>query len=677
MPIPSVSWKSLSIATKSRIGITAFVTLAIQGSIGDGEVGKTQLVNRLAGKSFEENPARTADFDVHHITIDSVGPGKQDVSARVYDFGGQPHLWSAHRFFLSSYHNLYFVVIDGTRQDKHRIDYWLRYIRHYVGKGTELGLAHPSAEGPRRAIPVLVVFTNSDRAQALSSEGRRAFSTISEAAAASLSEEFAAFADVQFVREYSSKTGTGLCEIVERLRGMIGRMDYIFQIRYANSLHLAKGFLEGDQEAREKLGLTPFEQSLSLDSLNIVFQKAQRRVDRTVDKGAYPMWLRILRNLGVLHWVGDVEDVDGPVAKTVYHPKWVRRLVYGVLRAEASIRGDGIANEETLCRLMCTACKRHRRRYRAGMQPCHWEVLQLMEACHLLFKTTERGKRRWLVLDWLNPTTGFVLPHPPMCVLQLDGFLPESLLLHYAGRRFSQLASSESFRCLSREHVVVGQRHAGNVQAAIKADWRSRRVLIWALGGSREQQRELVAQVKDGISAVAELEGLGCTEVPNPRAFVPGNELSPDAKEQKLAGLVMVTVAEANQILRLVNAYDKGIDGEIEFTEGGGNASGCRVYVQLKSGDSYLRRRARDSAEIFDVKKRKHLTYWTQQPCDVYLVVAGSEWFVRWMNVTRYLQRRTDKTSKQIVFDGEVLERDAVLGVRRECLAKMRKEGER
>ena len=48
---------------------------------------------------------------------------------------------------------------------------------------------------------------------------------------------------------------------------------------------------------------------------------------------------------------------------------------------------------------------------------------------------------------------------------------------------------------------------------------------------------------------------------------------------------------EANQIFRPVTMFDYGIDGEVEFKDNDGKASGKRIYIQLKSGNSYLRTR--------------------------------------------------------------------------------------
>lgn len=146
-------------------------------------------------------------------------------------------------------------------------------------------------------------------------------------------------------------------------------------------------------------------------------------------------------------------------------------------------------------------------------------------------------------------------------------------------------------------------------------------------------------------------------------------QLDTQALEQILIGHMMAVTGEANQIFRPVTMFDHGIDGEVEFKDDNGKASGKRVYIQLKSGNSYLRKRKRDGSEVFDVKDERHLEYWVSQPVDVYLVIRQTdemtrEQFIRWMNVTAYLKARRNKTSKQIVFEGEKLDVNAIWSVR-------------
>jgi hypothetical protein len=117
----------------------------------------------------------------------------------------------------------------------------------------------------------------------------------------------------------------------------------------------------------------------------------------------------------------------------------------------------------------------------------------------------------------------------------------------------------------------------------------------------------------------------------------------------------MRIVGEAGQIYRGYTNGDHGIDGEIEFKDHLGRASGQRLYLQLKSGDSYLAERQRDGADIFRIKKDRWTDYWQQQAYPVMLVIRTSDGDIRWMNVTEYLQ---DKSSggirpKQVEFTGE------------------------
>jgi len=66
-------------------------------------------------------------------------------------------------------------------------------------------------------------------------------------------------------------------------------------------------------------------------------------------------------------------------------------------------------------------------------------------------------------------------------------------------------------------------------------------------------------------------------------------ELDTQALEQILIGHMTASAGEANQIFRPVTMFDHGIDGEVECKDDDGKASGKRIYIQLKSGNSYLR----------------------------------------------------------------------------------------
>ena len=117
--------------------------------------------------------------------------------------------------------------------------------------------------------------------------------------------------------------------------------------------------------------------------------------------------------------------------------------------------------------------------------------------------------------------------------------------------------------------------------------------------------------------------------------------LDSESKERALVGEVISTVALAGQISREFNVSDHGIDMEIEFKSDTGQATGRKVYLQLKSGDSHLRKRKSDGAEIFKIDKLRHADYWRGQMFPVLLVIRNTQDGVRWMDVRNYLQRKT------------------------------------
>lgn len=114
-------------------------------------------------------------------------------------------------------------------------------------------------------------------------------------------------------------------------------------------------------------------------------------------------------------------------------------------------------------------------------------------------------------------------------------------------------------------------------------------------------------------------------------------ELDNESKERLLVGEVISAVALANQICREKTVSDHGIDAEIEFKDDGSNATGQMIYLQLKSGDSYLRTTA-DGTETFTIKKRRHAKYWMEQNCPVMLVIRSSDGEIRWMEIREYLR---------------------------------------
>ncbi len=146
--------------------------------------------------------------------------------------------------------------------------------------------------------------------------------------------------------------------------------------------------------------------------------------------------------------------------------------------------------------------------------------------------------------------------------------------------------------------------------------------------------------------------------------------LDNESLELILVGQAFSVAGEAGQIFRPTPNSDWGIDGEIEFKDHDGNASGERVYLQLKSGDSYLRERKRDHIDIFTIKKERQAKYWQQQRYPVMLVIRTSDEIIRWMDISKYLKenRVEGATVKQVEFRGEPFTADSLRKLRDELI---------
>jgi hypothetical protein len=147
--------------------------------------------------------------------------------------------------------------------------------------------------------------------------------------------------------------------------------------------------------------------------------------------------------------------------------------------------------------------------------------------------------------------------------------------------------------------------------------------------------------------------------------------LDNESKELILVGHTYVIAGEAGQIYRQYTNSDHGIDGEIEFKNAKGEAASTLLYIQLKSGDSYLTTR-KDGKEIFTITKQRHVEYWRERKYPVMLVVRMSDGRIRWMDVRAYLQREHDagREVKQIVFNGEPFTAATVRTMRDKVLGK-------
>ncbi len=129
--------------------------------LGNGRIGKTQILRQLRGLSFDEDIQSTHGVEVHKISNYS---DNLQLKFDVWDFGGQDIYLGTHSIFIDnraiyviawtpSHENTDEFEENGVPMRNRPLRYWLEYVR---------SLAGPSA-------PVIVVQTQCDRERDVSS----------------------------------------------------------------------------------------------------------------------------------------------------------------------------------------------------------------------------------------------------------------------------------------------------------------------------------------------------------------------------------------------------------------------------------------------------------------------------------------------------------------------------
>lgn len=105
--------------------------------LGRGAVGKTSLIKQLRGQKFDKNEETTHGILIHSCQLPLLPAGRRkalgEVTAHIWDFGGQEIMHATHQFFLSR-RSVYVIVLSGrTGRADEDVEYWLRIVASLGG----------------------------------------------------------------------------------------------------------------------------------------------------------------------------------------------------------------------------------------------------------------------------------------------------------------------------------------------------------------------------------------------------------------------------------------------------------------------------------------------------------------------------------------------------------------
>jgi GTPase SAR1 family protein/Leucine-rich repeat (LRR) protein len=431
--------------------------------VGQGRVGKTQLRLRFFDGMGIAHHDPTLESTKHidyteatHTLPENHRTKFSQVKLRVWDFGGQNELHSSHRFFLGSQRCFYILVLaadrpaNGESSDSNRLNYWLRVIAEYGRRDKD-----------RRA-PVLIVVTRSDveRAKSYREEMDEAVET------ARKYDWFGAHV-VEVVRGLGWSRGlseTTHKAIWERHEAAAKLLDAAINAHLATVIdldqeispiyHAAKAFVEKAFSKERSDDDSNLRTCLAGDDLKRfaeLFEQSKAQKTEEEREGLRRDCLGLLNSLGVVHWVGDMPEIDRQnrwnLRDIAFNPEWVRRPVYDLIRCgdTDSDRAGFLPDQQVRIVLAERQCGNPDATDLYDQLPFRREdrarVLELMKACRLVFDLAydDRAEGGLLVPDLLRATS---LPdeNAPVGTWMVRAqLLPEKVFLRFIARHYDAI----------------------------------------------------------------------------------------------------------------------------------------------------------------------------------------------------------------------------------------------
>lgn len=297
--------------------------------VGEGNVGKSTLVDALQGKPFKPDRSTTHGIEIsttdvvvalerlpmvrewraHYGSKDEISAGfdlpidltrdaagELSVPLRTWDFGGQEVYRITHQFFFSD--RAVYLVVWRPREgvDANAVEYWIRRIRLRVGPGVQ----------------VIVVATHAD-------------------------ERFPEV-DTAYLRRLFPDTSLSFLAVDSRSGAGIAQLRVAIADAAARLPHLGESMPRTWRRGIE-----------SLPQIKLPYLTYDQFVDHFVRVGIaredIPVFARLLHDLGHVLYFGDSDALRGLV---VLQPEWLSKAIGVILEDDAIRDANGVADHSHL-----------------------------------------------------------------------------------------------------------------------------------------------------------------------------------------------------------------------------------------------------------------------------------------------------------------------------------------
>lgn len=314
--------------------------------VGQGSVGKTSLIKRLAKGTFNPNENKTEGIEIQKWRVST--HRSPLVTLNIWDFGGQEIMHATHQFFLTK-RSIYLLVLDARLNDQeNRVEYWLKIIQSF-GKNS----------------PVIVVCNKLDQ-QPIDLDRR------------GLQKKYAT---IKAFVETSCSTGAGIEQLREVIAEQVAALEHI----------------------HDQLPLAWFKVKTRLENMRddfIQYQDYERlcRYEEINDELNQSTLLGFMHDLGVvLNFRDDPRLQD----TNILNPEWVTNGVYRILNSHSLFQSKGVLEREALNHILDPS--------KYPKDKHHLIIMDMMRKFELCFDFEGLRDQKFLIPDLLTreePDTG-------------------------------------------------------------------------------------------------------------------------------------------------------------------------------------------------------------------------------------------------------------------------------
>jgi small GTP-binding protein len=409
--------------------------------VGDGNVGKTSLVNRLVYDSFNDAESTTRGIAITKWFIDLPRSDVQRARLNIWDFGGQGSMHATHPYFFSR--RAVYLVVLNVREDirVNRIEYWLRLIRTYGAES-----------------PIIIVSNKIDqypgRLDELTLQGK--------------------YGIFDFVRT-SCVNGEGIFE----LRAMIAKAVCSFEdIATRTPASFVK--LRRTLEIMMDSTAVQLRDTMSLDEYNVLCDR------HGVDASQRDGFLRRLNDLGAMLYFGDDARLE---LNVVLNPFWVTEGIYRILNHESLIQAGGKLKVEQIRGIL------PRDRYPPDKAMYILDMMCKFELCFAL----DEKQTLFLLPDLLPPQQPRLPFFDSADALKLQFEYPvwQGVTLTRLFVRLNQYLVEDAYW----RNGALLQSLDNNNRALVMADEVDRRLRLW-VDGNPATRRNLLNRIREELNVI-------------------------------------------------------------------------------------------------------------------------------------------------------------------------------